>query len=251
MTHQGRTVIFPANEQQFEPPVSDFPWNELAPDKSWQAVDGRTVVEYQISERPSWREAPLASFTNVAVQAGQNFRSEDADAAKLLQEAEIIFGNIATHIQKLNNPERIEAKIAALEDKKFSAEAHIKALGAVEADRSTVPKVTERLWKEAYQVVDEQMKPAAIKIAAMMLSIVTKDIEGRIKAVQVENKKLGFPVPGHSVILKGGALPSLCRLGAQIEAVADQLPSREHSWRVRNLLVLAEVVTAAAPVPGL
>jgi hypothetical protein len=247
MIHDGFTVAYPTTELLHEAPIGRFPWVEFRADHSWQTNDGRTVVEWQISNYPTWRLAKLASFTDAAKEAGASFPKSEATT---LQNLEQSYGKIAKEISRLTDPAYIEAKVSALHEKKLAATEHVAALTAIESEHASLPAIINRLSLECAELEDK-MKSAAQKIAEQMLENVSRDIDARIKGLQSDAEKLHFPIPTRAECLRQDPLPSLCRLGSQIEIVSDEIRSPSCRWRIRNLLGLAKVITPAAPVTGL
>jgi hypothetical protein len=249
MIHNGQTIAYPTGALFQEPPPSKFPWNEFRADRCWQTTDGRTVVEWQLSDLPTWRLAKLASFTDAAKEAGASFPKSDIPNVQKIEDS---FGKIAKEITKLSDPAYIEAKVSALDPKKLSATEYVAALSAIDSERASLPSIIARLFLECADLEDK-MKSAAQKIAKQMLENVSRDIEKRVKALRADAEQLHFPIPRRPECLRQDPLPSLCRLGAQIENVNDDLasPPPDQTWRIRNLLTLAGVIKAAAPVNGL
>jgi hypothetical protein len=246
MKHDGITTIDKTSILPHEPPLGRFPWVLLEQQLSWEQ-GAYTHRQYEPASRPFWMTARIASFTDAAKEAGASLPKSEA---AIVQKVEDSFGKLAKEISKLRDPAYIETKVSALAKQKLSGTEHVAALTAIESECASLPSIIDRLLLECAEL-EAEMKSAAQKIAEQMLENVAQNIEKRIKTLQADAKQLHFPIPSRCECLRRDPVPSLCRLGSQIECVNDELASPAHTWRIRNLLSLAGVIKPAAPVSGL
>jgi hypothetical protein len=166
-----------------------------------------------------------------------------------LQTLENDFGALHEEIGRISDPKFLNDQLAAVEaNDDLTAEERSAKFAEIESFRGALPRTIGNLQNQR-SAIAAKMKSAAKQIAKAALKKIESDIWARVKTVKGEPKVYGIEPKTDVEILRSDEFAkSLCRLGAQMEGVHNEIFAAGHQWRWRNILAEAGIIAPKAPL---